>query len=105
MPATSPYLLLSFSITVDATEARRALTDALAFHNSAWLVKHDTAVVKVPTLTEAQAVIDRMIAIEAVYSPDFSCVAVMVPYKQAYWALEPLEEPANVKTITGRDPE
>ncbi len=80
------------------------MTDALALHNSAWMVKHDTAVVSVPTLTEAQVVIDRMIAIGAVYSPDFSFIAVLVPYRQAYWALEALEDPAGVKAITGRDP-
>ena len=105
MPAPSPYLLLSFSIPDTATDTKRAVTDALALHTSAWMVKHDTAVVRVPTLTEAQVVIDRMIAIGAVYSPDFSFVAVLVPYRQAYWAFEALEDPAGVKAITGRDPE
>ena len=105
MPASSPYLLLSFSITADASDVKRALTDALALHTSAWLVKHGTAVVKVPTLTEMQAVIDHMMALEAVYGQDFSCMAVLVPYQQAYWALDTLEDPNGVKRITGRDPE
>ena len=60
MPATSPYLLLSFSIPADATDTKRAVTDALALHTSAWMVKYATAVVRVPTLTEVQVVIDRM---------------------------------------------
>ena len=105
MPPTSPYLLLSFSITPGASGARAAVTSALALHTSGWLVKHDTAVVRVPTMTEAQEVVDQMVAIEQVFSPDFSCVAVLVPFKQAYWALDPIEEPAAVKAITGRDPE
>ena len=105
MPATSPYLLLSFSIPADATDTKRAVTDALALHDSAWMTKYSTAVVRVPTLTEVQAVIDSMIGIGVGYSPEFSFNAVLVPYKQAHWALKPLENPAGVKRITGRDPE
>lgn len=101
----SPYLLLSFSIADGATAARNALTDALALHTSGWLVKHDTAVVRVSTVTELQEVVDQMIAIEQSYSPNFSCVAVLVPFKQAYWALDALEERDSVIAITGRSPE
>ena len=105
MPATSPYLLLSFSIAAGASDAKRALTDALALHDSAWMVKHGTAVVRVPTLTEVQIVIDRMIAIGAVYSPDLSYIAVLVPYQQAHWAITDYDDPDGVKNITGRDQE
>ncbi len=100
----SPYLLLSFAIPPGASIIKRAVTDALALHTSAWLVKHSAAVVKTPTLTEAQAVIDHMIAIEQVYGPDFACVAVLVPHQQAHWALDALDDPDGVKTITGRSP-
>jgi hypothetical protein len=101
----SPYLLLSLSIAEGATAARLAVTDALALHTSGWLVKYNTAVVRVSTTTELQEVVDQMIAIEQGYSPDFSCVAVLVPFRQAYWALDPLEERDAVITITGRSPQ
>ena len=105
MPTTSPYLVLSFSITPDASDAKRAVTDALALHDSAWMVKYVTAVVRAPNLTEVQAVIDHIIAIEEAYQPHVTCVAVLVPYRQAHWAITDYDDPDGVKNITGRDPE
>ena len=101
----SPFLLLSFSIAPGASAARQAVTDALAFHTFAWMVKHVAAVVKVPTLTEVETVIDRMIAIEQLFAPDVTCVAVLVPHKQAHWAITDYDDGVGVKAIIGRESE
>jgi hypothetical protein len=98
----SPYLLLSFESRTPTV--RSAVTTALSSRTFAWAVTHVTAVVRVSTPTELDEVIADMKNIEQAFDPAFTCVAVFVPFRQAYFAVEPLANPSGVVAITGRQP-
>lgn len=102
-----PYLLLSVSIDnnhADAIKVRNALRTALDQRTHAWVIKNDTAVVQIPTMTVLDEVLADMTNIEEAFDPAFTCVAVFVPHKQLYWVSEEMDDPPGVRAITGRPP-
>ena len=98
----SPYLVLSLESGTPAVKS--AVTTALSSRTFAWAVTHVTAVVKITTPTELDEVIADMRNIEQAFDPDFTCIAVFVPFNRPYFAFEPLDDPAGVEAITGRKP-